>query len=150
MPRDQRGQFIQTKMQPADLKDHRQLQCPDGRGFHRRGFCGGPIALDGPGGGQTFFTHAVLASFLCGLPAGVAHIRSQHGQDPFPKPTGQCPALRQAQTRHLGGPALRQEDIPRDQRRRLICGQMHMPRLQRTGQRPREAGTGFRAHGELL
>lgn len=44
MPGDQRGQFIQTKMQPADLKDHRQLQCPDGRGFHRRGFCGGPIA----------------------------------------------------------------------------------------------------------
>ena len=150
MPGDKRRQFVQTKMQPADLKDHRQFQCPDRCGGHRGGFCGGPIALDGPGRGQLFFTHAVLAFFLCRLPAGITHIRPQHGQDPFPKPAGQCPALRQAQTRRLRGPALRQKDIPRDQRRRLVCGQMHAPRFQRTGQCPRETAPGLRAHGELF
>ena len=150
MPGDQCRQFVQAEMQPADLKDHRQFQRPDGRGVHRGGFCGGPVIPDGPGGGQMFFTHAVLASFLCRLPPGVAHIRPQYGQNPVPQPAGQRPALRQAQARHLRCPALRQENIPRYERRGLVCRQKHAPRFQGAGQRPHEAGPGLRTHGELL
>ena len=145
MPGDKRRQFVQTKMQPADLKDHRQFQCPDRCGGHRGGFCGGPIALDGPGRGQLFLTHAVLAFFLCRLPAGITHIRPQHGQDPFPKPAGQCPALRQAQTRaSIAEDALKKEEARSAQLQAALASKSPMEsavkELEALLQKEKEAG----------